>query len=99
MDKCGEDYQSVNIYITFRVSVIHLNVLARLPLDGATQILSSTVRWRRIFPSLSDLFEVLEECAVCSVEFTHLQDSLQRFHCVPFGKQHFEKKEVSRCLR
>lgn len=37
-DKCGEDYQSVNIYITFLVSVIHLNVLARLPLDGATQI-------------------------------------------------------------
>lgn len=34
VDKCGEDYQSVNIYITFHVGVIFLNALARLPLNG-----------------------------------------------------------------
>lgn len=37
VDKCGED-QSVNIYITFLVCVMHLNVLARLARSGATVI-------------------------------------------------------------
>ena len=77
VDKCGEGYRSVNICITFLVAVIHLNALARLShCSGSDFKQRGFVGGRYIFLSRSCLFEVLEECVVCSLEFTHLQDSL-----------------------
>lgn len=75
VDKCSEDYQSVNIDITFLVAETHLTVLARL-----SHWSDSDFKRRSLL--VADIFFLSQSCLrclqgyVCSLEFTYLQDSL-----------------------
>lgn len=107
VDKHGKDYQSVNIYITLPTSVIHLLlsvflcknckcktkwIFTRLAHRSNTDFKQCSLLVADTF-SLLELFEVLEECVVCSESLLTCKIVCSAFTAFPLGHNTWKKRK------